>query len=78
MIEKISLCLRDETDNLIEIESTDGQIQVKLDIAIADKISTINSFIQSVSDPLMRTAEKFYFCKILQNYEKELKENANG
>lgn len=78
MIEKISLVLADESGNFVPVEAvSDAQIEIKIDIAIADLFSAICRANNSISDSEIKTAEKFHLALNLKNYLQETKENAD-
>lgn len=74
MIEKISLCLRDESGASIEIAESQLSLQSKTDILIADTFSKICFMQNDIEDEETRTAEKFRFAVVLNIYLKEFKE----
>ena len=76
MIEKICLCLTDESGAFIEIPESQLKLQSKLDTLIADMFSEIVRRSQSIGDDEIRTAEKFNLAQNLKNYLKEMKQNA--
>lgn len=75
MIEKISLCLVNESGDVVPIERvTNQQLEIKIDVAIADVFSQICARNNAINDQEIKTAEKFTFAANLQNYLKEMKE----
>jgi hypothetical protein len=78
MIEQISLVLADESGNFVPVEKTSlAQIEIKIDVAIADLFSQICFRNNSIEDQEIKTAEKFHLAKTLNNYLEEMKKNAN-
>ena len=76
MIEKISLVLTNESGDSVPVEKiSDAQIEIKIDVAIADIFSKICFRNNSIEDQEIKTAEKFIFAANLHNYLKEMKEN---
>ncbi len=76
MIEKITLCVADESGSFVEVRESSQKLQSVLDIAIADDFSEINFIVQSIGDEEIRIAEKFRFAVVINSYKKEIKENA--
>ena len=75
MIEKITLMLTNESGESVPIEKvTDAQIEIKIDVAIADIFSKICFRNNSIQDQEIKTAEKFIFAANLNRYLKEMKE----
>jgi hypothetical protein len=77
MIEKIRLCVADESGALIEIPESPLKLQSKLDVLIADTFSEIVRLGQAIADDEIRTAEKFNLAVNLKNYLQEMKENVS-
>jgi hypothetical protein len=77
MISKISLCLIDDLGDSVPIEESVTKIESKIDMQIADTFSKICFHNNSITDAEIKTAEKFYFAVNLQNYLKEINENAS-
>lgn len=75
MIEKISLCLCDESGTTIEIVESNLKLQSHIDTLTADYFSQIIFRLQSIEDDEMRTAEKFHLCHTLKIYLKEMQNN---
>ena len=79
MIEKISLALLNESGDVVPVERvTDAQLEIKIDVAIADLFSQICFRNNSIKDQEIKVAEKFYLAKNLKNYLKEIKDNAGN
>ncbi len=77
MIEKISLALLNESGEVVPIDKvTDARLEIKIEVAIADLFSQICFRNNSIEDPEIKNAEKFFFALNLKNYLKEMKENA--
>jgi len=78
MIEKISLVLINESGDTVPIEqATFTQLEIKIDVAIADIFSKICFRNNDITDAEIKTAEKFIFALNLKNYLEEMKENGN-
>lgn len=77
MIEKISFALIDESGNTVPVRESqrNAQIEIKIDIAIADLFSEICFINNSIADTEMKVAEKFELAKMLKNHLEEMKEN---
>lgn len=76
MIEKISLALFDESGAVVPISKiSDAQLEIKLDIAIAEMFTKICFRNNKLDEQQIKTAEKFNFALNLKNYLQELKEN---
>lgn len=76
MIEKISLLLANESGDFVPIETPNNvQLEMKIDIAIADIFSQICFRNNSIVDQEIKTAEKFFFALNLKKY---LGEISNG
>lgn len=78
MIEQISLVLTDESGNFVPLEKvSNAQLEIKIDVAIADLFSQICFRNNSIKDAEIKTAEKFHLAKTLKNYLEEMKENVD-
>lgn len=76
MIEKITLALINESGDVVPIKQGESA-GVKIDVAIGELISQINSRINSIDDQEIRTAEKFTFALKLKNHLQEIKNYAD-
>lgn len=76
MIEQISVALVGESGEIVPIK--ERQIEMKIETAIADTFSEICRRNNNIADAEIKTAEKFHFAVNLQNYLKEMKENAGS
>lgn len=77
MIEKITLCLADESGAVIALAASPLKIQSKLDTLIADTFSEIVCRQQSIADEEIKIAEKFHLARALKKYLEEMNDAAN-
>lgn len=77
MIEKITLCVADESGSFVEVKESNLKLQSILDTAIADDFSEINFVMQNIGADELKLSEKFRFAILLGSYLKEIKENAD-
>ena len=78
MIEKISLCVVNESGETVTLGESIIKIQSGLDVVIADIFTKININLQSIEDEEIKATEKFYFALNLKNFLKEQMENYAG
>lgn len=73
MIEQIKLVLMNESGDIVPIEKPNNtQIEIKIDVAIADIFSRICFRNNSIKDTEIKVAEKFHLAKTLKNYLQEI------
>ena len=75
MIEKVSIAIVGESGDIVPIKN--HNLEMKIETAIADNFSEICYRNNSIKDEEIKTAEKFAFAVALNNYLKEMKENAD-
>lgn len=73
MIEKISVALVNESGDYVPIKSTNGKLEMKIEVAIADTFSEICKQLNDLTDDEIKLAEKFNLAKTLNNYLEEMK-----
>lgn len=79
MIDGINLVIANSLGDALPIERTSAQqLEIKIDVAIADLFSQICFRSNNIADPEEKTAQKFYFALNLKNYLQEIKENVNN
>lgn len=73
MIEKISVALINESGDIMPIpKTTDVNIEMKIEIAIADTFSQICRRLNELTDNEIKLAEKFHLALNLKNYLEEM------
>ena len=73
MIEKISLVLTNESGDSVPIEqATFTQLEIKIDVAIADIFSKICFRNNDITDAEIKVAQKFHLAMNLKNYLEEM------
>ncbi len=70
--------LTNEAGDTVPVEkTTDAQLEIKIDVAIADLFSQICFRNNSMTDVPIKVAAKFNLARNLKNYLEETKENAD-
>lgn len=78
MIDGINLVIANSLGDALPIERiTAQQLEIKIDVAIADMFSAICFRNNNIADAEEKTAQKFYFALNLKNYLEEIKENVD-
>ncbi len=73
MIEKISIALINESGDYVPItKATTTQIEIKIEMAIADTFSEICRRLNDLTDDEIKLAEKFNLAKNLKTYLEEM------
>lgn len=75
MIEKITVALVGENGDIVPLKN--HHVTLKIETAIADTFTEICFRNNSITDAETQTAEKFAFAVALNNYLKEIKQNAD-
>jgi hypothetical protein len=76
MIEKISLAVIGESGEVVPLEKErPAQIEIKIELAIADLFSKICRRNNSIDDEEIKIAEKFNFAVNLKNYLEEMRDD---
>lgn len=78
MIDGINLIIANRLGDALPIDRiTPEQLEIKIDVAIADMFSQICFRNNNIADAEGKTAQKFYFALNLKNYLEEIKENVD-
>ncbi len=78
MIDGINLIIANRLGDALPVERiTAQQLEIKIDVAIADMFSQICFRNNNIADAEAKTAQKFYFALNLKNYLEEIKENVD-
>ena len=78
MIDGINLVIANSLGDCLPVERiTPEQLEIKIEMVIADTFSAICFRNNNIADAEAKTAQKFYFALNLKNYLEEIKENAD-